>query len=69
MLVLLPGCSRAEHHPGRSLGIEKYPSARDLYRFAETYRVKHKLPALGVGIIHRGQIVGLGEPIDVLYPS
>src|SRR5687767_7089573 len=61
LLVLMPGCTRGEHrHPGRSLGVEKHPTARDLYRFAESYRVKHKLPALGVGIIHRGQIVGLG---------
>ena len=59
LIVLMLGCTRAAH-PERTLGIEKYPSARDLYRFAETYRVKHKLPALGVGIIHRGQIVGLG---------
>jgi hypothetical protein len=47
-------------HPGRSLGIEAYPSARDLHAFAETYRAKHQLSALGVGIIHRGKIVGLG---------
>jgi CubicO group peptidase (beta-lactamase class C family) len=59
LVALMIGCQRAGH-PDRSLGIEKYPSARDLYGFAETYRVKHKLPALGVGIIHRGQIVGLG---------
>jgi CubicO group peptidase (beta-lactamase class C family) len=60
LIVLMPYCTRGEQHPGRSLGIEKHPTARDLYRFAETYRMKHKLPALGVGIIHRGQIVGLG---------
>ncbi|MES2697606.1 MAG: serine hydrolase [Verrucomicrobiota bacterium] len=60
LALLLIACTRAGQHPGRSLGLEKHPSARDLYRFAETYRLKHKLPALGVGIIHRGQIVGLG---------
>ena len=53
-------CGPTPVHPGRSPGIEKYSSARDLYRLAETYRVKHRLPALGLGIVHRGEIVGLG---------
>jgi CubicO group peptidase (beta-lactamase class C family) len=47
-------------HPGHSLGIETYPSARDLYAFTEALRIKYQLPALGVGMIHRGKIVGLG---------
>jgi CubicO group peptidase (beta-lactamase class C family) len=57
-LSLAVACHAAR--PGRSPGIERYPSARDLYPLAEAQRVKHKLPALGLGIVHRGQIVGLG---------
>jgi CubicO group peptidase (beta-lactamase class C family) len=57
-LSLAVACQAA--HPGRSPGIERYPSARDLYPLAEAQRVKHMLPALGLGIVHRGQIVGLG---------
>lgn len=46
--------------PERSLGIEAYPDARDLYAFAESQRVKYDWPAFGVGVIFRGKIVALG---------
>ncbi|MFT3870557.1 MAG: serine hydrolase domain-containing protein [Nibricoccus sp.] len=42
------------------MGVERYPEARDLYQLTETLRKKHNLPALGIGIIHGGKIVGLG---------
>jgi CubicO group peptidase (beta-lactamase class C family) len=58
LLALLSACGPA--HPGKSPGIEKHAGARDLYRFAEAQRRKHGLPALGVGIIYRGRIAGLG---------
>jgi CubicO group peptidase (beta-lactamase class C family) len=60
LLLASFSCSQRQTHPGRTLGIEKYSSARDLYQLAETYRVKHGVPALGIGIVHRGRIVGLG---------
>src|SRR5262245_60313431 len=44
----------------KTLGIEAYPEARDLYAFAEGQRAKYGFPALGVGVIHRGKIVALG---------
>ena len=44
----------------KSLGIEAYPEAQDLYAFTETQRAKYGWPALGVGVIFRGKIVGLG---------
>jgi CubicO group peptidase (beta-lactamase class C family) len=53
-------CREAKPHPAKSLGIEEFPDARDLYQFAERQRLKHGLPALGVGIIRNGQIVALG---------
>jgi CubicO group peptidase (beta-lactamase class C family) len=60
LLLATSACQRHDPHPPRSLGIEHYPGARDLYAFAEAYRKKHGQPALGVGIVHRGRIVGLG---------
>jgi len=59
-ILAAAACRPEASHLGRTLGIEAYASARDLHRLAETYRAKHKLPALGIGIIHRGRIVGLG---------
>ena len=49
---------RAPHQ--KSLGIEAYPEAQDLYAFTEAQRAKYGWPALGVGVIFRGKIVGLG---------
>lgn len=62
LLLVTSSACRPPHdaHPGRSLGIDHYPAARDLYAVAEAYRAKHELPALGIGIIHQGRIVGLG---------
>jgi CubicO group peptidase (beta-lactamase class C family) len=60
LLLVASGCRQQDQHPPRSLGIERHPGVRDVYAFAESYRIKHGLPALGVGIIHRGRIVGLG---------
>jgi CubicO group peptidase (beta-lactamase class C family) len=59
-ILLLASCRAEPTHPGNSIGIAKYPGVRDLYRFAEEQRAKHEWPALGVGIIHKGKIVGLG---------
>jgi CubicO group peptidase (beta-lactamase class C family) len=59
-LLILAACGAREAHPGRTIGIEKYAEARDLYNFAEAQRRKYGWPALGVGIIHRGKIIGLG---------
>lgn len=59
-MLLLTSCCAETAHPGKSIGIEKYPEARDLHQFAENQRAKYNWPALGVGIIHRGKIVGLG---------
>ena len=44
----------------KSLGIEAYAGAQDLYAFTEAQRAKYGWPALGVGVIHRGKIVALG---------
>jgi CubicO group peptidase (beta-lactamase class C family) len=60
LLLTTAACRPRATHPGRSPGIESYPTARDLYQFAETHRSRHSLPALGVGLVHRGRIVGLG---------
>jgi CubicO group peptidase (beta-lactamase class C family) len=59
-VLLAAACGAPAAHPGRSPGIERYPGARDLYPLAEASRVKHGLPAVGLGIVHRGRIVGLG---------
>ena len=61
LFLTATACGPRDAHPGRSLGIERYPSARDLYVLAETYRAKYKLPALGIGIVHQGRVVGLGH--------
>ncbi len=58
--ALLNGCGSGAGQPPSSPGIERYPGVRDLHGFAERYRAKHRLPALGVGIIHHGTVVGLG---------
>lgn len=60
LLLATAACGAQEARQERSPGIERYPSARDLHALAEAYRAKHNLPALGVGVVHRGQIVGLG---------
>lgn len=60
VFLLLASCHAETTHPGKSIGIEKYPETKDLYRFAEEQRAKYNWPALGVGILHRGKIVGLG---------
>jgi CubicO group peptidase (beta-lactamase class C family) len=59
-VLTAPGCRSPADHPGHSLGLDAYSPVRDLYGLAERYRSKHRLPALGVGVIHRGRIVGLG---------
>jgi CubicO group peptidase (beta-lactamase class C family) len=53
-------CTSTKQHPNQTIGIEAYPSAEDLYSFTEAQRKKHNLPALGIGIIHKGKILGLG---------
>lgn len=58
--MFLVSCRAETTHPGKSIGIEEHPGVRDLYRFTETQRAKYNWPALGVGIIHKGKIVGLG---------
>jgi CubicO group peptidase (beta-lactamase class C family) len=60
LLLTTAACRAHDAHPGRSRGIENFPSARDLHQLAETYRTRHKLPALGIGVVHEGRIVGLG---------
>jgi CubicO group peptidase (beta-lactamase class C family) len=59
-VITCPSCREAKPHPAKSIGIEKFPGARDLFPFAERQRLKHGLPALGVGIIRDGRIVALG---------
>ncbi|HEY6553977.1 MAG TPA: serine hydrolase domain-containing protein [Vicinamibacteria bacterium] len=58
-LALTAACG-VDRHPGRSIGIERFPGVRDLFMFAERHREKHGLPALGLGIVRDGQIIGLG---------
>lgn len=58
--ALSVACRGATTQPPRSPGIEQFPQSRDLHAFAERYRTKHGLVALGVGVIHRGQVAGLG---------
>lgn len=60
VLLTTGACRPQEAPPAGSIGIENYPSARDIRQFTETHRSKHKLPALGIGVVHRGRIVGLG---------
>jgi CubicO group peptidase (beta-lactamase class C family) len=59
-ILSLFSCSGGQQHPDRTLGIERYTDAEDLYSFTEELRKKHDLPALGIGIIHEGKIIGLG---------
>jgi CubicO group peptidase (beta-lactamase class C family) len=59
-LALATSCGAKKEHPGKSIGIEAYPGVRDLYQFAESKRQKHGLPALGVGFVRDGRIIGLG---------
>ena len=59
-LILLASCRGKAPHPGKSIGVENYPGAKDLYQFAENQRGRHNWPALGVGVIHQGKIAGLG---------
>ena len=58
LLAATTACHVRATHPGQSIGIERYLPARDLYSLAETYRLKHQLPALGIGIIHKGRNPG-----------
>jgi len=58
--VLISCAAGGEKHPGRTIGIEEFPEARDLFEFAERYRSQYELPALGVGIVRGGRIIGLG---------
>lgn len=58
--LVLVTCKPAAQHPGYTIGIQSYPDAEDLYSFTEQLRKKHNLPALGIGIIHEGNIIGLG---------
>src|SRR5687768_8117920 len=59
-LVMASSCQAKREHPDKSIGIEAYPEVRDLYQFAESQRQKHGLPALGVGFVRDGKIIGLG---------
>ena len=59
-LALATSCGAKKEHPGKSIGTEAYPGVRDLYQFAESKRQKHGLPALGVGFVRDGRIIGLG---------
>jgi CubicO group peptidase (beta-lactamase class C family) len=61
IVVSFASCqTRIESPHQKTLGIEAYAEARDLYAFAEAQRAKYGWPALGVGVIYRGKIVGLG---------
>ena len=66
MLRLVPallgaaGCGAPAIHPGRSPGIDRHPGVRDLYDLAEATRARIGLPAVGLGIVHRGRVLGLG---------
>jgi CubicO group peptidase (beta-lactamase class C family) len=60
MVASIASCQARSEAPQKSLGIEAYVEARDLYAFAEGQRAKYGWPALGVGVVFRGQIVALG---------
>jgi CubicO group peptidase (beta-lactamase class C family) len=60
MVVSFASCQARSEAPQKSLGIEAYTEAQDLYTFTEGQRAKYGWPALGVGVIFRGKIVGLG---------
>jgi hypothetical protein len=34
-MLLFASCRAETTHPGKSIGVEKYPEAQDLYQFAE----------------------------------
>lgn len=59
LAATLTSCEAGER-PKKSPGIDAHPGARDLSTFAEAQRKKHGLPALGMGIIRDGKIIGLG---------
>lgn len=59
-LAMTSSCGARHQHPDKSIGIERYGGVKDLYRFAESQRGKHGLPALGLGIVRDGKVVGLG---------
>jgi CubicO group peptidase (beta-lactamase class C family) len=59
-LAATSSCDARGTHPDKSIGIEAYPGTKDLFQFAERLRKKHGLPALGVGMIREGKIIGLG---------
>jgi CubicO group peptidase (beta-lactamase class C family) len=69
ILATTLSCDAKVSHPRKSLGIEKYPGAKDLYQFAEDQRQKHGLPALGVGIVRDGEIIALGMAGERKYGS
>jgi D-alanyl-D-alanine carboxypeptidase len=56
----LVSCQAQGQPPSKTLGIERFPNVRDLHDFAENQRSKYDWPALGVGVIYRGEIVALG---------
>jgi D-alanyl-D-alanine carboxypeptidase len=61
IVVSFASCqARIEPPHQKSLGIEAYPEAQDLYAFTEGQRAKYGWPGLGVGVIHRGKIAALG---------
>lgn len=60
MFLLSSACSAQGTHPGKTIAIDTEAGARDIYAFTEARRSKHGLPALGVGIIRDGRIIGAG---------
>jgi hypothetical protein len=60
ILAMASSCRAKSPHPGKSIGIERHAGVKDLYQFAESHRKQHGLPALGVGIVRDGRIIGLG---------
>lgn len=59
-ILILFTCGGKQQRSERTIGIEHYRDTEDLYTFTEELRKKHDLPALGIGIIHEGKIIGLG---------
>jgi CubicO group peptidase (beta-lactamase class C family) len=60
LLAITSSCNAKVSHPDKSIGVETYSGAKDLYQFAEGQRKKHGLPALGVGIVREGKIIAVG---------
>ena len=60
LMLTASSCADTSSQPEESPGIEQYPGVKDLYQFVEFHRAKNRWPALGVGVIHKGRIVGLG---------